>query len=327
MKDSHILTIGVLISFIMHGVLGLYANAIEVKPKAQPPKKKQVKIDVTKQKLKQKLMQDQLKKILKKEEKKVEEEAKSAPTVKRVVDEQKPGADERIKEVDKETKKKVVKKKVKKKNKKKVVKKVTKKVAEKKVVDKKADVDVKPQVDQKLLENPPDAPKKALVLKNFSMSGSVEVEVGEKSSLGGDAEVTIKEQEASKIKYQEYLKAKENADAVKGTKTVVADEVEEVEVVEVAKPVIVPPKPLSDVKGKYPDAMKDYNRVVIVILKLYVSKAGKITKVQVINGHNKHFEKAARDAVKKLAFKPATKNGVAIAFPVIYKVNFLPEEI
>jgi TonB family protein len=99
-----------------------------------------------------------------------------------------------------------------------------------------------------------------------------------------------------------------------------------VQVKDMGKPDIVPPVPINDVKGKYPEEMKDYNQVVIVILKLLISETGDILDIKVVNAKNAYFEREARNAAKKLKFKPALKNGIPVSFPVIYKVKFLPEE-
>ncbi len=80
---------------------------------------------------------------------------------------------------------------------------------------------------------------------------------------------------------------------------------------------------LGQLKGNidYPTLERELGEEGSVTLKVWLSKTGNIDKVEVLRGSG-NFVDAARKAVKKTTFTPATQHGHAIRSKLIVKVDF-----
>lgn len=100
-----------------------------------------------------------------------------------------------------------------------------------------------------------------------------------------------------------------------------------------AAPVYVPPGgadtdpvALSEVKVPYPEEAKKNGQEGTVRLKLKIDAEGNVVEVTVISGPGYGLNEAARDALKRFKFKPATKGGSAVGTTIVYNYTFLLDE-
>ncbi len=72
----------------------------------------------------------------------------------------------------------------------------------------------------------------------------------------------------------------------------------------------------------YPPIAQENNLEGRVILYVFVSKTGKVDKIQIARSDNKIFNEAAKAAVRKTTFTPATQNGLGISMKISVTVDF-----
>jgi protein TonB len=83
------------------------------------------------------------------------------------------------------------------------------------------------------------------------------------------------------------------------------------------------PVMLGEVKIPYPDEAKKNEIEGSVRLKVTLDPTGVVTEVAVISGPGYGLNEAARDALRKFRFKPATKGGEAVGYTFVYTYTFL----
>ena len=83
------------------------------------------------------------------------------------------------------------------------------------------------------------------------------------------------------------------------------------------------PVPLGEIRVPYPDEAKKAEIEGSVRLRVNVDETGVVTDVQVISGPGYGLNEAAREALRKFKFKPATKGGEAVGTTLIYTYTFL----
>lgn len=152
----------------------------------------------------------------------------------------------------------------------------------------------------------PGGPPRPFVLSNVSLTGGVAVQTGGESNLFGDPAVDARGWK------------KKGADAPTGPSGAG-------QATEERRVVVVPPKPLNDVKGRYPEAHRDENRIVRVELMLKVDDAGAVVDARVLKGDKPAFDDESKRTVQQLRFKPATRDGAAIPYELKWTVVFIPE--
>ena len=85
-------------------------------------------------------------------------------------------------------------------------------------------------------------------------------------------------------------------------------------------PVVVPPKPRSDVDARYPRGAEGHAEVTV---ELVVTREGDASNVHAVDG-GEPFASAAVAAVSKVEFSPATKDGTPVAAKIRMLVAFSP---
>ncbi len=83
------------------------------------------------------------------------------------------------------------------------------------------------------------------------------------------------------------------------------------------------PVMLGEVKIPYPDDAKKNEIEGSVRLKVTLDPAGQVTEVAVISGPGYGLNEAAREALRRFRFKPATKGGEAVGYTFVYTYTFL----
>ena len=83
------------------------------------------------------------------------------------------------------------------------------------------------------------------------------------------------------------------------------------------------PVMLGEVKIPYPDEAKKNEIEGSVRLKVSLNPEGQVTEVAVISGPGYGLNEAAREALRKFRFKPATKGGEAVGYTFVYTYTFL----
>jgi protein TonB len=83
------------------------------------------------------------------------------------------------------------------------------------------------------------------------------------------------------------------------------------------------PVPMGEVKVDYPPEAKKAEVEGNVILKVTLDPEGNVTQVVVVNGPGYGLNEAARDALKRFRFKPATKGGEPVGYTIMYTYRFL----
>jgi len=84
-----------------------------------------------------------------------------------------------------------------------------------------------------------------------------------------------------------------------------------------------PPQVLSEIKIPYPPEAKRQGIEGKVVLALSIDTSGNVTEVRVISGPGHGLNEAAREALKRYRFRPATKDGAAVATEIQYAYRFL----
>jgi protein TonB len=82
------------------------------------------------------------------------------------------------------------------------------------------------------------------------------------------------------------------------------------------------PQVLTEVKIPYPDQAKKNEIEGSVRLKVTLEPTGVVKDVVVISGPGYGLEEAAREALRRFRFKPATKGGEAVGYTFIYTYTF-----
>jgi TonB family protein len=153
----------------------------------------------------------------------------------------------------------------------------------------------------------PGAKPAPFVLSNVSLSGGVAVQTGSESNLFGDPTVDARGWKK---------KAPDAPTGPVGDGAAPAPE---------RRVVVVPPKPLNDVKGRYPDELRDENRIVRVELLLKVDATGTVADARVLKGDKPPFDAESKRTAAQLRFSPATRDGAPIPYELKWTVVFIPE--
>ena len=80
---------------------------------------------------------------------------------------------------------------------------------------------------------------------------------------------------------------------------------------------------LGEVKIPYPDEAKKNDVEGSVRLKVTLNPEGAVTEVAVISGPGYGLNEAARTALRRFRFKPATKGGENVGYTFVYTYTFL----
>ena len=144
-----------------------------------------------------------------------------------------------------------------------------------------------------------------LTLKNVSLTGSIKVRRGRDDSFG-DPSSKRKEPAAPEAPEPSEGTPKGEGGGGKGP------------------PKIKIARILKSFPGKYPVGAPKLGRTVVVRLRVYVGKTGKVTKVRIVRGAGKLFNAEARRVGFKLRFKPSTINGKARGMWMPWSVEFRP---
>lgn len=83
------------------------------------------------------------------------------------------------------------------------------------------------------------------------------------------------------------------------------------------------PVMLGEVKIPYPEEAKKNEIEGSVRLKVTLDPGGQVTEVAVISGPGYGLNEAAREALRRFRFKPATKGGEAVGYTFVYTYTFL----
>jgi protein TonB len=83
-----------------------------------------------------------------------------------------------------------------------------------------------------------------------------------------------------------------------------------------------PPVPVRTVAPKYPDEMKRIGTSGLVTVSCMIDEKGNVTEPKIVKASNDAFSEPAIEALKKWKFKPAKKDGEAIAIRVNIPVQF-----
>jgi len=83
-----------------------------------------------------------------------------------------------------------------------------------------------------------------------------------------------------------------------------------------------PPVPVRTVAPKFPDDMKRLGTSGLVTVSCMIDEKGNVTEPKVVKASNDAFSEPAVEALSKWKFKPAKKDGAAIAVRVNIPVQF-----
>lgn len=83
-----------------------------------------------------------------------------------------------------------------------------------------------------------------------------------------------------------------------------------------------PPVPVRTVAPKFPEEMRRNGSAGLVTVSCLIDEKGNVTEPKVIKSTNDAFSEPAVEALKKWKFKPAKKNGEAVAIRVNIPVQF-----
>ncbi len=84
----------------------------------------------------------------------------------------------------------------------------------------------------------------------------------------------------------------------------------------------VDPMVEREFKGEYPPEAKKNDIEGIVVLRVTVDSTGAVSEVKVLKGPGYGLNEAAREWILKTRFKPAVKNGEAVATTITYNYRF-----
>ena len=83
-----------------------------------------------------------------------------------------------------------------------------------------------------------------------------------------------------------------------------------------------PPVPVRTVPPKFPEEMRRSGSAGLVTVNCLIDEKGNVTETKVVKASNDAFAEPALEALKKWKFKPAKKEGAAIAIRVNIPVQF-----
>ena len=83
-----------------------------------------------------------------------------------------------------------------------------------------------------------------------------------------------------------------------------------------------PPVPVRTVAPKFPDSMRRDGTSGLVTVSCLIDEKGNVTEPKVLKSTNDAFSEPALEALKKWKFKPAKKDGEAVAIRVSIPVQF-----
>ena len=83
-----------------------------------------------------------------------------------------------------------------------------------------------------------------------------------------------------------------------------------------------PPVPVRTVAPKFPEEMRRNGNAGLVTVSCLIDEKGNVTEPKVVKSTNDAFSEPAVEALKKWKFKPAKKNGEAVAIRVNIPVQF-----
>jgi len=83
-----------------------------------------------------------------------------------------------------------------------------------------------------------------------------------------------------------------------------------------------PPVPVRTVAPKFPDEMRRIGTSGLVTVSCLIDEKGNVTEPKIVKATNDAFAEPAIEALKKWKFKPAKKDGEAIAIRVSIPVQF-----
>lgn len=83
-----------------------------------------------------------------------------------------------------------------------------------------------------------------------------------------------------------------------------------------------PPVPVRTVAPKFPDEMRRSGSSGLVTINCLIDEKGNVSEPKVIKASNDAFSEPAMEALKKWKFKPAKKDGTAVAIRVNIPVQF-----
>lgn len=84
---------------------------------------------------------------------------------------------------------------------------------------------------------------------------------------------------------------------------------------------MAPPKPLSEIKPVYPEAARIAKLEATVVLEVEILRDGSVGMINVKRSYPA-FDEAAKEAVRKVKFKPAILNNVPVDCMVIIPIEF-----
>lgn len=83
-----------------------------------------------------------------------------------------------------------------------------------------------------------------------------------------------------------------------------------------------PPRPVGAVQPEYPAAARDLGVDGRVLCSVTIDERGGVASVEVVESASPLLADAARDALLRWSFEPATRNGQAVSSTVIIPVQF-----
>src|SRR5207253_4688918 len=83
-----------------------------------------------------------------------------------------------------------------------------------------------------------------------------------------------------------------------------------------------PPVPVRTVAPKFPEEMRRNGSAGLVTVSCLIDEKGNVTEPKVVKASNEAFSEPALEALKKWKFKPAKKDGEAVAIRVNIPVQF-----
>lgn len=83
-----------------------------------------------------------------------------------------------------------------------------------------------------------------------------------------------------------------------------------------------PPVPVRTVAPKFPDEMRRIGNSGLVTVSCLIDEKGNVTEPKIVKASNEAFAQPALEALSKWKFKPAKKDGAAVAIRVNIPVQF-----
>jgi TonB family protein len=93
-----------------------------------------------------------------------------------------------------------------------------------------------------------------------------------------------------------------------------------------AAPVLEPPELIEYVRAEYPAEALAEGLEAQVVARIHIDAAGLVTDVEIVEAAGRGFDEAARAAMLRFVFAPATRDGEPIAAQVLYRYTFFLDE-